>query len=117
MGGTFEHFQPDCGLSFSEPLHAVREQQKQGFWPKSGFGAQLPMKIDIHPKNLPIYVTLCVDSESVIRNMMASCSESALLVLRIYCWGLIKLIVLLIRTSRDTSSSNRLPREMVDLPF
>ena len=29
------------------------------------------MKIDIHPKNFPIDVTLCVDSESAIRNMIA----------------------------------------------
>ena len=38
---------------------------------KSGFGAQLSIKIDIHTKNFPIDVTLCVDSESVIRNMIA----------------------------------------------
>ena len=29
------------------------------------------MKIDIHPKNLPMDVTLCADSESAIRNMIA----------------------------------------------
>ena len=42
-----------------------------GFLPKSGFGAQLYIKIDVHLKNFPIDVTLCVDSESVIRNMIA----------------------------------------------
>ena len=41
------------------------------FWPKSGFGAQLSIKIDIHAKNFPIDDTLCVDSEPVIKNMIA----------------------------------------------
>ena len=49
----------------------VSRTAKTGFWPKSGFGAQLAIKIDIDPKNFTIDVTLCVDSESVIRNMVA----------------------------------------------
>ena len=32
---------------------------------------ELSMKIDIHPKNFPIDITLCVGSESAIRNMIA----------------------------------------------
>ena len=62
---------PNPGSVWSGTDAAVREQQKTGFWPKSGFGAQLSIKIDVHPKNFPIDVFLCVDSESVIRNMIA----------------------------------------------
>ena len=62
---------PNPGSVWCGTDAAVSDGQKRDFLPKSGFGAQLSIKIDIHPENFPIDVTLCVDSEYVIRNMIA----------------------------------------------
>ena len=70
-GGTFDHGKPESGVGLVRNRCSWSRTAKTGFWPKSGFGAQLSIKIDIHPKNFPIDVTFCVDSESVIKNMIA----------------------------------------------
>ena len=45
MGCTFDHFQPGCRLTFSEPLHTIHEQQKQDFGQKHDFAPTRNLEI------------------------------------------------------------------------
>ena len=49
---------------------AVREQQKHDFGQNQDLVPSSPRKSTFTPKNFPFHLTLCVDSESVIRNMI-----------------------------------------------
>ena len=70
-GCTFNYSDSESGVGLVLNRCSCSRTAKTGTWTKSGFGAHRSIKIDIHPKNFPIDVTLCADSESVIRNMIA----------------------------------------------
>ena len=71
-GGTFDHefFGPE--VSFARNRFCCSRKAKSCFSPKTGSWWQHPRKTWYHPKSVHIDVSLCVDSEYVIKNTISA---------------------------------------------
>ena len=69
--GQFRPDESECGVDLLRNRCSYSRTAETWILPKSWFGAQLfSIRIGIHPKTFPIDVPVCVDSKTVIRNVI-----------------------------------------------
>ena len=71
-GGTFDHEFFGPVVSFARSRFCCSRKAKSCFSPKTGSWWQHPRKTSYHPKSVHIDVTLCVESEYVIKKTIGA---------------------------------------------